>query len=81
MTPRIVPRENIKRGTSILPAPAPRSHETKPPTLLETLIAKKQVAGDDWPPNLRVEPFISRDTWAPVKKGTRSKLKRMLKEI
>ncbi|KAJ6606559.1 hypothetical protein DFH09DRAFT_1120602 [Mycena vulgaris] len=78
--PRIVPREKIALRTSILPAPAPRSHEIKPPTLIEGLLARKLALGDSWPPNLRIEPFISRDTWAPVKKGLRSKLKKMLRE-
>ncbi|KAJ7286046.1 hypothetical protein C8J57DRAFT_986251, partial [Mycena rebaudengoi] len=66
--------------TSILPSPAPRNHEIKPPTLIETLIARKSAAGDKWPANLRIEPFISRADWAPVKKGVRSKLKKMLRE-
>ncbi|KAJ7093175.1 hypothetical protein C8R44DRAFT_815762 [Mycena epipterygia] len=78
--PRIVPREKIRLRTSILSAPLPRSHEIKPPTLIETLLARKLAAGDRWPPNLRIEPFISRATWAPVKKGIRSKLKKMLRE-
>ncbi|KAJ7090228.1 hypothetical protein B0H15DRAFT_778957 [Mycena belliarum] len=77
---RIVPRRKITLKSSILPAPAPRNHLFKPPTLLETLMAEKLTLGDSWPPNLRIEPFISRETWAPVKKGLRSKLKRMLRE-
>ncbi|KAJ6618311.1 hypothetical protein B0H10DRAFT_1734306, partial [Mycena sp. CBHHK59/15] len=77
---RIVSRQKIAPRTSILPAPVPRNHELKPPTLIERLLAQKLAAGDEWPPNLRIEPFISRDTWAPVKKGLRSKLKRMLRE-
>ncbi|KAJ7261399.1 hypothetical protein B0H12DRAFT_967190, partial [Mycena haematopus] len=64
----------------IIPAPVPRNHEIKPPTLLESLIAQKNAAGDEWPPNLRIEPFISRTEWDPVKKGLRSKLKKMLRE-
>ncbi|KAJ7684715.1 hypothetical protein DFH06DRAFT_968028 [Mycena polygramma] len=78
--PRIVPRDKLASQATILPAPVPRNHEIKPPTLLETLLAQKLAAGDQWPANLRIEPFISRKTWAPVKKGLRSKLKRMLRE-
>ncbi|KAJ6547125.1 hypothetical protein B0H19DRAFT_1164113 [Mycena capillaripes] len=78
--PRIVPREKIASKASILPAAVPRNHEIKPPTMIETLLAQKAAAGDEWPPNLRIEPFISRTEWAPVKKGLRSKLKRMLRE-
>ncbi|KAJ7702374.1 hypothetical protein B0H17DRAFT_1044091 [Mycena rosella] len=78
--PRIVPREKLARRTSILPAPVPRNHEIKPPTLIETLMARKLALGDKWPPNLRIEPVISRETWAPVQKGLRSKLKKMLRE-
>ncbi|KAJ7445771.1 hypothetical protein B0H11DRAFT_1746673 [Mycena galericulata] len=78
--PRLVPRRKIALQTSILPAPVPRNHEIKPPTLIESLLAEKLTAGDKWPPNLRIEPFITRETWAPVKKGLRSKLKRMLRE-
>ncbi|KAJ7470340.1 hypothetical protein FB451DRAFT_334158 [Mycena latifolia] len=77
---RIVPRGKIALRTSILPAPAPRNHEIKPPTLIENLMARKLTLGDEWPSNLRIEPFISRETWAPVKKGLRSKLKKMLRE-
>ncbi|KAJ7632233.1 hypothetical protein FB45DRAFT_911880 [Roridomyces roridus] len=78
--PRLIPRRNVAPRTSILPAPTPRNHQIKPPTLIETLIAQKSAAGDRWPPNLRVEPFITRETWEPVRKGLRSKLKRMLRE-
>lgn len=78
--PRLVPREKLLPEASILPGPVPRNHEIKPPTLIETLIAEKNATGDKWPPNLRIEPFISRTEWAPVKKGLRSKLKRMLRE-
>ncbi|KAF8184951.1 hypothetical protein K438DRAFT_1837156 [Mycena galopus ATCC 62051] len=78
--PRIVPLGKIARSASIIPAPVPRNHELKPPTLIQTLLAQKSAAGGDWPPNLRIEPFISRTDWAPVKKGLRSKLKRMLRE-
>ncbi|KAJ6500439.1 hypothetical protein C8R45DRAFT_68908 [Mycena sanguinolenta] len=78
--PRIVPLRKIARNTSILPAPVPRNHEIKPPTLIESLLAQKSAAGDEWPANLRIEPFISRAEWDPVKKGLRSKLKRMLRE-
>ncbi|KAJ7184208.1 hypothetical protein C8R46DRAFT_1063280 [Mycena filopes] len=78
--PRFVSRKKIEERTSILPAPAPRSHEIKPPTLIETLAARKLAAGDRWPPNIRIEPVISRATWEPVRKGIRSKLKKMLRE-
>ncbi|KAJ7168142.1 hypothetical protein C8R43DRAFT_876976 [Mycena crocata] len=78
--PRIVPRAKITHRASILPAPTPRNHELKPPTLIENLMARKGTAGDEWPPNLRIEPFITRQTWAPVRKGLRSKLKKMLRE-
>ncbi|KAF7322688.1 hypothetical protein HMN09_00047600 [Mycena chlorophos] len=80
-TPRVLRRANIlANGGSILPAPVPQAVDAKPPTLLETLMAKQRAAPESWPPNLRIEPTISRATWAPVKKGVRSKLKRMLKE-
>ncbi|KAJ7074319.1 hypothetical protein C8F01DRAFT_1100110 [Mycena amicta] len=79
-TPRILPRAKIL-NTSIHPAPAPRSPDSKPPTLLETLVSRQKAAPEEWPPNLRIEPVISRKTWDPVKKGIRSKLKKMLKEI
>ncbi|KAK7023896.1 hypothetical protein R3P38DRAFT_1078396 [Favolaschia claudopus] len=78
--PRIIPRGKIALNASIVPAAIPRNHETKPPTLIQTLIAQKDAAGDEWPSNLRIEPFISRAEWAPVKKGLRSKLKKMLRE-
>jgi hypothetical protein len=78
--PRFVPLRKIAPDASILPAAAPRNHELRPPTLIQTLVARKDAAGDGWPPNLRIEPVISRTDWAPVKKGLRSKLKRMLRE-
>ncbi|KAJ7756836.1 hypothetical protein DFH07DRAFT_820124 [Mycena maculata] len=78
--PRLVSRKKIALQASILPAPVPRNHKIKPPTLSEGLLAEKLAAGDKWPPNLRIEPFITREKWAPVQKGLRSKLKRMLRE-
>ncbi|KAJ7043252.1 hypothetical protein C8F04DRAFT_35490 [Mycena alexandri] len=78
--PRFVSRAKVEERTSILPAPVPRNHEIKPPTLIEMLAARKLAAGAQWPPNIRIEPVISRATWAPVRKGIRSKLKKMLRE-
>ncbi|KAF7295263.1 hypothetical protein MIND_01065400 [Mycena indigotica] len=78
--PRIIPRDKVADGTAILSAPAPKSQHFKPPSLLETLLARQKNAPEDWPPNLRIEPVISRQTWEPVKMGIRSKLKRMLRE-
>ncbi|KAF7311614.1 hypothetical protein MKEN_01064500 [Mycena kentingensis (nom. inval.)] len=65
----------------IISAPEPRQPDAKPPTLLRLLMdAQNDAAPGQWPPNLRIEPVVTRADWEPVKKGVRSKLKRLLKE-
>lgn len=71
---RVLPRSAVPKYTTILPPTPP----APPPSLVQTLVARQEAAGDNWPPNLRIETFEdSREDWVGVKKEIRTKLKKM----
>ncbi|KAI0306755.1 hypothetical protein B0F90DRAFT_811418 [Multifurca ochricompacta] len=52
----------------------------KPPTLLETLLKEKEVAGPNYPTNIRIEPISSRKTFAGIKRDLITPMKALLRE-
>ena len=52
----------------------------KPPSLLEVLLKRKKEAGASYPPNIRIEPVMSRQTFAGVAKEVRASLRATLRE-
>jgi len=52
----------------------------KQPSLLEILLKEKEAAGPNYPPNIRIEPVVSKKTFAGVKPEFVSPLKTILRE-
>jgi hypothetical protein len=81
---RVLPRSAIT-----LPEhghPPPRIYEELPkdsrksPSLLEILLKEKEAAGPNYPPNIRIEPVVSRKTFAGVKRDLVTPMKAILRE-
>jgi hypothetical protein len=82
---RVLPRSAIPvREHGHLP-PA-RVYEELPkgssrqPSLLEILLKEKEAAGANYPPNIRIEPVVSKKTFAGVKREFVAPLKAVLRE-
>jgi hypothetical protein len=66
--------------------PPPRIYEELPkgsrkqPSLLEILSKEKEAAGSNYPPNIRIEPVASKNTFAGVKRDLVSQMKVILRE-
>ncbi|KAH9966456.1 hypothetical protein BC827DRAFT_1175984 [Russula dissimulans] len=89
-------RPSLPRFVRILPRSAitPREHSHPPPriydelpkesrkqpTLLEILLKEKEAAGSNYPPNIRIEPVVSKKTFAGVKPELIPTLKGILRE-
>jgi hypothetical protein len=52
----------------------------KQPSLLEILLREKEAAGPNYPPNIRIEPVVSKKTFAGVKREFVAPLKAVLRE-
>jgi len=80
---RIVLRNSVQsvkgRKPEIVPEPIPRTKETKV-ILIEEMIKIKDSMGSSWPPNLRIEPVVTKKTLARVHGDYRTELKALLKE-
>ena len=50
------------------------------PSLLEVLLKEKELAGSDYPPNIRIETPVSKKTFAGVKRDFVAPLKAILRE-
>jgi hypothetical protein len=70
----LAPRSHIK---SALAGHVPRAEE---PTLVDLLLARKDRAGHDWPPNLRVEPKLDKSAWKGISPHMVRDLKKLTKE-
>ncbi|KAH9048490.1 hypothetical protein EDB84DRAFT_1456294 [Lactarius hengduanensis] len=57
----------------------PRSSRMSPP-LLEVLLKEKELAGTDYPPNIRIETTVSKRTFTGVKRDLVAPLKAILRE-
>jgi hypothetical protein len=91
-----VMRVSLPRLVRILPRSAialpehglhpPRIYEELPkdsrkqPTLLEILLKEKEAAGSNYPPNIRIEPVVSKKTFAGVRRDMVSQMKAVLRE-
>jgi len=89
-------RPSLPRFVRILPrsAIAPREHSHPPPriydelpkesrkqpTLLEVLLKEKEAAGPNYPLNIRIEPVVSKKTFAGAKRELIPTLKGILRE-
>ncbi|KAG2076016.1 hypothetical protein BDR04DRAFT_1090838 [Suillus decipiens] len=80
-TLRVVPKTSLKAGSKVLPPPLTNRNERafKEP-LLRIMARRKQEAGDIWPPNLRIEPHVTKTAIGKVPEEMRVQLKRLLKE-
>lgn len=85
--PRLV--RLLPRSAIALPEhghPSPRIYEEPPkgsrtqPSLLEILLKEKEAAGPNYPPNIRIEPVVSKKTFAGVKREFVGPLKAILRE-
>lgn len=81
---RILPRSAIARPEH--GHPPLRIYEELPkdarkePTLIEILLKEKEVAGSNYPPNIRIEPVVSKKTFAGVKRDFVPQMKAILRE-
>ncbi|TFY70521.1 hypothetical protein EVG20_g2478 [Dentipellis fragilis] len=50
------------------------------PTLLQVLQKRRDEAGADYPPNIRIEPVVSKQTFSGVKPDAREPLRNVLRE-
>lgn len=50
------------------------------PSLLEILLKEKELAGSNYPPNIRIETPVSKKTFAGVKRDLVAPLKAILRE-
>jgi hypothetical protein len=81
---RILPRSAVALPEHC--RPPPRIYEELPkelrksPSLLEILLKEKEDAGLNYPPNIRIEPVVSRKTFAGVKRDLVAPMKAILRE-
>ncbi|KIY65722.1 hypothetical protein CYLTODRAFT_399979 [Cylindrobasidium torrendii FP15055 ss-10] len=76
---RLVPRSSVSGAKKFVPALDQRPI-VKPPTLIETMQARQQAAGSNWPANIRIEPVVRREDFKGVPKKTRAQLLAMMRE-
>jgi hypothetical protein len=77
---RIIPRNALKGSQSqIVPEFIPQTQEKKV-ILIDELMKLKDSMGSSWPPNLRIEPLVTKQTFARVRGEYRTELKALLKE-
>ena len=81
---RVLPRSTIApRGQG---RPPVRIYEELPkasrrqPTLLEILLKEKEAAGPNYPPNIRIEPVVSKETFTGVKRELIAQMKAIVRE-
>ena len=78
---RIIPRKSLDpTSVRVLDAPSPQTRDLQKPTFFELLQKQREIAGSDWPGNIRIEPVVKKEAYRPVQGEVRTQLKRMLKE-
>lgn len=78
---RIIPRKSLDpTSVRVLDAPSPQTRDLQKPTFFELLQKQREIAGSDWPGNIRIEPVVKKEVYRPVQGEVRTQLKRMLKE-
>jgi len=79
-TLRVVPKSSLKLN-KVLPQPLTNQEERafKEP-VLRIMARRQKEAGDAWPPNLRIEPHVTKRAIGQAPEEMRVQLKRLLKE-
>jgi len=76
-----VPRKLLNiSDAKIYNRPRPQFEDLKIPTLMDTLMKRKEKMGESWPGNLRLEPQLKKEIFREVIPAVRSQLRRMTKE-
>jgi len=80
---RIIPRSALGptegQRPHIIPEPVPQNKENKV-SIIQILMEQQETMGSKWPTNLRLEPVVTKETFARVKADYRKDMKRMLTE-
>ncbi|KAF8323508.1 uncharacterized protein EI90DRAFT_3076875 [Cantharellus anzutake] len=76
---RVLPRSSVPKAAVI---ERPKSEiRIEGPSLIRELVARQEAAGENWPPNLRIETFEDKKPdWVGVKGRVRQALKKWIKE-
>jgi hypothetical protein len=81
---RVVTRSQLKAeypGSTVVRAlPKPVRSDGKQPTLIDSLLKRKQDMGAAYPPNIRIEPVLTKQTFEGLPVEAREELKELLKE-
>ncbi len=76
---RLLPRSAIPKA-AVIERPKPEIR-VEGPSLIRELVARQEAAGDNWPPNLRIETFEDKKPdWVGVKGSVRQALKKWIKD-
>ncbi|KAF8919485.1 hypothetical protein CPB85DRAFT_1276853 [Mucidula mucida] len=77
---RMLPRSAVSSEQKVVTSLASRPPRTKPLTLIDIMLEKQTLAGNDWPANLRIEPTIPKTAFKHMTPKVRSKLREALRE-
>lgn len=77
---RIVPKSSLTSQKAKIIPELPSYADAKKTPLIEVLLKRKDQAGDNWPPNLRIERPLRRETFKRVHHDARVDLKELLTE-
>jgi hypothetical protein len=77
---RIIPKTSLPSQKVKVVPELPSYEQAKKTPLIEILLKRKDEAGDNWPPNLRIEPPLSREKFKQVHHDVRVVLKDLLTE-
>ena len=75
---RIIPRAQLPSNLNVI-TPV-RQEALKQNRLMEELLRRKQEAGAAYPPNIRLEPTVSKVAYKRIRKETREELKDLVRE-
>ncbi len=81
---RIIPRSQLTAESPSLkpirPLPSPVRSDVKHPTLIQVLQKRQKDAGEDFPPNLRIEPELTKKVFRGIPAEIREGLKAVVRE-
>lgn len=79
---RVIPRSQlVAENPSLKPIrPPPIRSDVKRPTLIEVLQKRKKDAGRSFPPNIRIEPELTKRVFKGIPADVRDGLKAVVKE-
>ena len=60
--------------------PPPARSDVRRESLIELLLKRKEKMGDQYPPNIRIEPVLTKQAFENVPAETREELKELLRE-